>query len=85
MKLYKHYFDKSDTPYRESFQRKRKYHTVWHRGAYRVFLQHKVIKIKFLGIFTIYKLTDKNREEIEGIVREMKRRLEEAVNGRKES
>lgn len=74
MKLYKHYFDKSDTPYRESFQRKKKYHTVWHRGAYRVFLAHKVIKIKFLGIFTIYELTDKNRAEIEAIVREMERK-----------
>ena len=76
MKLYKHYFDKSDTPYVESFQRKRKYHTVWKRGKYMVFLQCKVIKIKFLGIFTIYKLTDANRAEIEKIVREMKRKTE---------
>ena len=76
MKLYKHYFDKSDTPYVESFQRKRKYHTVWKKGKYRVFLQCKVIKIKFLGIFTIYKLTDANRAEIEKIVREMKRKTE---------
>ena len=76
MKLYKHYFDKSDTPYVKSFQRKRKYHTAWMRGKYRIFLQHKVIKIKFLGIFTIYKLTDANRAEIEKIVREMKRKTE---------
>ena len=76
MKLYKHYFDKSDPPYRESFQRKKKYHTVWHRGAYRVFLRHKVIKIKFLGIFTIYELTDANRAEIEGIISEMKSKQE---------
>ena len=74
MKLYKHYFDKSDTPYRESFQRTKKYHTVWHRGAYKVFLAHKVVKIKLLGIFTIYELTDENRAKIEAIVREMKRK-----------
>lgn len=74
MKLYKHYFDKSDTPYRESFQRKRKYHTVWKRGKYVIFLQHKVVKIKFLGIFTIYKLTANNRAEIEERIREMKER-----------
>lgn len=74
MKLYKHYFDKSDSPFVQSYQRKRKYHTSWKRGKYRIFLQCKVVKIKFLGIFTIYKLTDENRTEIEGIVREMKKK-----------
>lgn len=79
MKLYKHYFDKSDTPFKATYQQKRKYHTVWKRGAYRIFLQHKVVKIKFLGLFTIYKLTDENRAKIEAIVREMKERTEGKV------
>ena len=64
MRLYKHYFDKTDTPFDGSFQKNKKYHTVWYRGKYRIFLFHKVVKIKFLGIFTIYKLR-KHREFID--------------------
>ena len=71
MKLYKHYFDKTDTPFEGLFQKNKKYHTVWYRGKYRIFLLHKVVKIKFLGMFTIYKLS-KHREFIDKKVQEMK-------------
>lgn len=54
MKIYKHYFDKRDTPFKWTFQAKKKYHTVWKRQAYTKFLGHAVIKIKLFGIFTIY-------------------------------
>ena len=81
MKPYKHYFNKSDTPYRQSFQRGKKYHTVWMRGRYRIFLQHKVVKIKFLGIFTIYKLTDKNRVEVEEKLKELKSKVNPSTDG----
>lgn len=76
MKLFKHYFDKSDTPFIQGYQRERKYHTVWTKGMHKIFYPHKVIKIKFLGIFTVYKLTDKNRAKIENIIEETK--IEEA-------
>ena len=72
MKLYKHYFDKTDTPFEGLFPKNKKYHTVWYRGKYRIFLLHKVVKIKFLGIFTIYKLS-KHREFIDKKLQEMKR------------
>lgn len=55
MKIYKHYFDKSDTPYKQTFQPKKKQHTVWKRNPYTRFLGHNVQKIKLFGIFTIYK------------------------------
>ena len=55
MKIYKTYFDKRDTPYRQDFQPKSKYHKVWKRMPYKYFLKHKVIKIKLFGIFSIYK------------------------------
>lgn len=58
MKIYKHYFTKDDTPYRQDFQKNKKYHTTWKRLAYSIFLQHKVYKIKLFGIFTIYKRGD---------------------------
>ena len=74
MKLYKHYFDKTDTPFEASFQKNKKYHTVWYIGKYRIFLLHKVVKIKFLGIFTIYKLS-KHREFIDKKLQEMKRNV----------
>lgn len=54
MKIYKHYFDKNDTPYVQDFQANKKYHTAWKRLKYRAFLDHKVLKIKVFGIFTIY-------------------------------
>ncbi len=54
MKIYKHYFDKRDTPYQQSFQPKKKQHTVWKRSAYKRFLGHNVQKIKLLGLITIY-------------------------------
>ena len=81
MKLYKHYFDKTDTPFEELFQKNKKYHTVWYKGKYRIFLLHKVVKIKFLGIFTIYKL-DKHREFIDKKLQEMKRNFMEQQNER---
>lgn len=57
MKIYKHYFDKKDTPYVQEYQPKRKYHTAWKRIRYKGFLGHKVVKIKLLGLFTIYDIT----------------------------
>jgi hypothetical protein len=75
MRLYKHYFEKNDTPYRESFQSKKKYHTVWKRGKYRIFLLHKVVKIKFLGIFTIYKLKPEEYVKMDREIAAMKERL----------
>lgn len=56
MKIYKHYFDKSDTPYIQEFQPKQKYHTCYKHFRYSSFLKHKVIKIKLLGLFTIYEV-----------------------------
>ena len=76
MKLYKHYFDTTDSPFAAIFQTNKKYHTVWYRSKYRIFLLHKVVKIKFLGIFTIYKLSN-NREFIDKKVQEMKRNFYE--------
>jgi hypothetical protein len=57
MKIYKHYFNKNDTPYVQDYQPRKKYHTAWKRFKYRAFLGHKVVKIKALGIFTIYDIT----------------------------
>lgn len=48
MKLYKHYFDKTDTPFKGLFPENKKYHTVWYRGKYRIFLLHKVVKINII-------------------------------------
>lgn len=55
MKIYKHYFDKTDTPYKLTFQPNKKYHTAWKHMPYTKFLGHKTVKIKKFGIFTIYK------------------------------
>lgn len=65
MRLYKHYFENIDT------QSQKKYCTEWFHEKYIIFLRHKVMKIKLLGLFTIYKLTDKNREEVEKKLQEM--------------
>lgn len=54
MKIYKHYFDKSDTPFVQSFQQNKKFHTVWKHNAYKMFLDHSVHKIKIFGLFTLY-------------------------------
>ena len=53
MRIYKTYFDKSDTPYTDKFQPKRKYHVVWKRNPYKLFLGHRVIKVKLFGLFDI--------------------------------
>ena len=54
MRIYKHYFDKKDTPYVLEYQPRQKYHTVFKHFRYKKFLGHKVVKIKLLGIFSIY-------------------------------
>lgn len=59
-KIYKTYFDKGNTPFKQEFQQKKKYHTVWLRLPYKKFVSHQVIKIKLFGIFTIY---DRSKEE----------------------
>ena len=55
MKIYKHYFNKDDTPFKQSFQKEKKQHIVWYRNPYTSFLGHKTQKIKLFGLFTIYK------------------------------
>ena len=57
MKIYKHYFDKKDTPYVQDYQPKQQFHTSWKHYRYKVFLGHQVVKIKLLGLFTIYDIT----------------------------
>ena len=54
MKKYKTYFDKNDTPFKPEMQRNKKYHTVWFRLPYKMFLKHEVVKIKLFGLITIY-------------------------------
>lgn len=60
---FKIYFDHIDTPYREEYQYKGKYHTVWKHLPYHHFLGHSAIKMKLFGIFTIYDLTKKKYTE----------------------
>lgn len=73
MRLYKHYFENTDT------QSRKKYRTEWLYEKYTIFLRHKVMKIKLLGLFTIYKLTDNNREEVEKKLQEMIQKDRELV------
>jgi hypothetical protein len=55
MKIYKHYFKKTDTPYIQEWKKRKKYHTIWKHLIWERFLGHRVYKIKLFGIFTIYK------------------------------
>lgn len=55
MKIYKHYFLKSHTPYKETYQAKKKYHTAWKHQPYTMILHFNVYQIKLFGIFAIYK------------------------------
>ena len=55
MKRYKIYFSKTDTPFVQDFQPKKKYHTAWVRLAYTRFLGHRVVKVKKYGIFTVFR------------------------------
>jgi len=55
MKIWKTYFNKDDTPFRQDFQPKKKQHIVWYRTPYTIFLEHRVDKLKLFGLFTIYK------------------------------
>lgn len=59
-KRFVHYFDKTDTPYSQEFQPKSKYHKVWKRLKYKTFFGHKVIKIRWFDLITIY---DKGKVE----------------------
>ena len=54
MKIYKTYFSKDDTPFRQEFQANKQYHVVWKRRPYKTFLGHKVVKVKLFGLFNIY-------------------------------
>lgn len=74
MKIYKTYFDKSDTPYKQEFQSSKKNHTVWKRQPYKMFLLHAVVKIKLFGLFTIY---EPNEDELFLIRNKIKQRKEE--------
>lgn len=64
MKIYKHYFLKSHTPYKDTYQKKKKYHTVWMHKRCKYILFHKVYMIKLFGIFTIYKNKELKEYEI---------------------
>lgn len=57
-KRYQTFFNKNDTPFAKEFQPNKKYHIVWKRMAYKEFLGHKVVKIKLLGIITIFNKTE---------------------------
>jgi len=74
MKKYKTYFDKSDTPFKQDYQDKKKYHVVWNRQPYMVFLQHAVVKIKKYGLFTIYKPSEEELAKVKIKIDEMKQR-----------
>ena len=50
MKIYYHYFEN-------------KKYNGWYRLAYKNFLGHKVVKIKFLRLFTIYQLNELNHDK----------------------
>lgn len=69
LKIYKTYFSKEDTPYNSMSQPKRKYHVVWKRANYAVFLGHKPIKVLLFGIFPL-KNRINNIKELEKIVQE---------------
>lgn len=54
LKPYWCYFDKTDSPFLPEYQEKRRMHMARYRMPYKEFLKHKVKKIKYFGIFTIY-------------------------------
>ena len=56
MRIFKLYFLRSDTPFKQSYQKGKKYQTEWSRKAYRKIEGHKVYKAKLFGIITVYKL-----------------------------
>ena len=74
MKTYKNYFDKNDTPFKPEMQQKKKYHTVWFRQPYTMFLKHEVVKIKKYGLFTIYKPSEEELAKVKIKIDEMKQR-----------
>ena len=59
MQTLKHYFDKTDTPYDLEWQKHKKYHVAWKHYAYSRLFGHEPVKIKWLGIFTVYRKGDK--------------------------
>ncbi len=56
MKIFKLYFLRSDTPFKQSYQKGKKYHTEWLCKPYKKCEGHKVYMIKLFGIITVYKL-----------------------------
>lgn len=56
MKIYKLYFLRSDTPFGQTYQRGKKYHTCWDCKNLRKVNNHKVYKVKLFGFITIYTL-----------------------------
>lgn len=60
MKIYKTLFNRNDTPFVQTFQPTKKYHTVWKRQPYAKFLGHTPHKVLLFGIFKVRpkKLTD---------------------------
>ena len=56
MKIYKLYFLRSDTPFKQAYQKGKKYHTCWSGSNARKVNNHNVYKVKLFGFITIYKL-----------------------------
>lgn len=56
MNIYKTYFLKSDTPFNQTYQRGKKYHTCWYSNKLKKVNTHKVYKVKLFGIITVYTL-----------------------------
>ena len=72
MKNYKTYFDKNDTPFKPEMQQNKKYHTVWFRQPYTMFLKHEVVKIKLWGLFTIYSPSEEELAKVRQKIQEIK-------------
>ena len=56
MRIFKVYYLRSDTPFKQVYQKGKKYHTEWAYKYYKKCEGHKVYKVKLFGIITIYKL-----------------------------
>ncbi len=64
IKPYKCYFDKRDTPFDDKWFKNKNLHFAWLRSSCIKFLGHKVVKIKLLGIFTIYEAKEAKDDTI---------------------
>lgn len=56
VRIYKHYFSKDDTPFNGRYFNGKKEQSAFFDRKYECYFGHKVVKIKVLGLFTIYKI-----------------------------